>query len=87
MKSFGRDGNFSRRGRDRGGQGIDSSNPSNKGKLVTSKNCDIFAAVNKNNSEIFIFSRHEIDNLPEKMNRKDYPQNWENWSKINESKK
>ena len=86
VKSFSKNGVFSRKGRDRGGQGIDSSNISNKGTMVTSLNCDIFAAVNKSNGEVFIFSKDEIDSLPEKsMNRKDYPDNWENWAKINQS--
>ena len=84
IKSFTNDV-FSRKGRDRGGEGIDSSNRSNIGKLVTSKNCDILVAVNKKNSELFIFSKNEIDKLPEKtINRKDYMENWENWSKINQ---
>ncbi len=84
VKSFS-DDTFSRKAQDRGGEGIDSANRSNKGKLVTSQNCDIFVAVNKKNSELFIFSKNEIDNLPEKsIKRKDYMNNWENWSKINE---
>ena len=83
VKSFGKNGVFSRKGRDRGGQGIDSSNPSNKGSLVTSKNCDIFAAVNKSNGEIFIFSKNEIDKLPVNIKRANVLDNWENWSKIN----
>ena len=84
VKSF--SGNtFSRKGRDRGGEGIDSSNRSNIGKLVTSENCDILVAVNKKNSELFIFSKNEIDDLPEdNIKRKDYMNNWENWSKINQ---
>ena len=85
IKSYGKDGSFSRKGRDRGGEGIDSSNPSNKGSLVTSENCDILAAVNKSNGEIFIFCKDEIDDLPIVIKRTDYPRNWENWSKINES--
>ena len=85
VKSFGKSGVFSRKGRDRGGEGIDSSNPSNKGVLVTSENCDILATVNKSNGEIFIFSKNEIDNLPEtSIKRSDCMDNWENWSKINE---
>lgn len=85
VKSFGKSGVFSRKGRDRGGQGIDSSNPSNKGKIVTSENCDIFVAVNKSNGEMFIFSKNEIDELPlGTIKRTDYPNNWENWSKINQ---
>jgi hypothetical protein len=54
--------------------------------LVTSENCDIFVAVNKSNGEIVIFSKDEIDSLPEKsIKRTDYPNNWENWSKINQA--
>ena len=84
VKSFS-DNAFSRKGRDRGGEGIDASNRSNIGKLVTSENCDILVAVNKKNSELFIFSKNEIDDLPiNSINRKDYMKNWENWSKINE---
>tara|TARA_B110000977_G_scaffold180052_1_gene239273 strand:+ start:133 stop:1029 length:897 start_codon:yes stop_codon:yes gene_type:complete len=85
IKSYGKNGSFSRKGRDRGGQGIDSSNKSNEGTLVTSQNCDILAAVNKSNGEIFIFCKDEIDNLPVTIKRSDYPENWENWAKINES--
>lgn len=84
VKSF-TTNNFSRRGRDRGGEGIDSSNRSNKGKLVSSTNCDIFVAVNKKNAELFIFPKVEIDGLPEvNIKREKYMSNWENWSKINE---
>ena len=83
VKSFTVD-NFSRKGRDRGGEGIDSSNRSNKGKLVSSLNCDIFVAVNKKNAELFIFSKNEIDLLPEtNIKRIDFMSNWENWTKIN----
>lgn len=84
VKSF-TDNNISRKGRDRGGEGIDSSNRSNKGILVTSQTCDVFVAVNKKNAELFIFSKSEIDNLPEvPFKRLDYMENWENWSKIND---
>lgn len=83
VKSFSGD-KFSRKGRDRGGEGQDPSNRRNRGKLVTSKNCDVFVAVNKNNGELFIFKGKEIDLLPEKdAKRDDYMSNWENWSKIN----
>ncbi len=84
VKSFS-DNTFSRKGRDRGGEGIDASNRRNIGRLVTSENCDILVAVNKKNSELFIFSKNEIDGLPiNSIYRKDYMKNWENWSKINE---
>lgn len=84
VKSF-TDNNISRKGRDRGGEGIDSSNRSNKGSLVTSQTCDIFVAVNKKNAELFIFSKSEIDSLPETpFKRLDVMENWENWSKIND---
>lgn len=33
--------------RDRGGQGIDYKHQSNQGKRITSKDCDIYAAVDK----------------------------------------
>ncbi len=84
VKSFSNN-TFSRKGRDRGGEGIDATNRRNIGRLVTSENCDILVVVNKKNSELFIFSKNEIDDLPIKnINRKDYMKNWENWSKINE---
>ena len=86
VKSFGKSGTFTREGRPRGGQGIDYKDPSNKGVLVTSQNCDIFVAVNKSNGEVFIFSKDEIDNLPKtSMKRSEYLDNWENWAKINQS--
>ena len=54
--------------------------------LVGGFPCQAFSvAVNKKNSELFIFSKNEIDDLPiNSINRKDYMKNWENWSKINE---
>ena len=86
VKSF-TDDNFSRSGRARGGEGIDSTNRRNQGRLVTSMSCDMFVAVNKINGELFIFAKQEIDQLSDKpMKRVDYMDNWENWSKINETK-
>ena len=83
IKSFDA-GIFSRKGRPRGGQGIDSLDPSNQSVLVTSKDCDIFATIIKTTGTVFMFIGSEIDSLPkENFKAKDYKKNQENWNVIN----
>ena len=86
VKGF--DGNqISRKSRDRGGQGIDSRDPSNRGRLVTSDTADIFVAVNKKNGEVYIFAGKEIDKLPKKSFLKTkVEKNKENWAAISSMK-
>ena len=83
IKSFDSD-SFSRRSRDRGGQGVDHNDPSNRGKLVTSKDCDLFAIILKKTGTVYIFVKEEIDKLPEKnFKAEKYRENLENWESIN----
>ena len=41
--------------RDRGGTGIDYKNRSNQGKVISSKECDIYVAVDKESGACYIF--------------------------------
>lgn len=55
--------------RDRGGQGIDHNHERNKGKRMTSKDCDIFVAVDKQVGICYLIPMNVIDTWPdEKIN-------------------
>ncbi len=55
--------------RDRGGQGIDHNHERNKGKRITSKDCDIFVAVDKQVGICYLIPMNVIDTWPdEKIN-------------------
>lgn len=55
--------------RDRGGQGIDHNHERNKGKRITSKDCDIFVAVDKQVGICYLIPMSVIDTWPdEKIN-------------------
>lgn len=73
---------FSRKGRDRGGQGIDPTDPTNRGKIVSSKDTDLLVFVMKKTGTIFIFPKNEIDKLPTTLKGRDYIKNMENWDLI-----
>jgi hypothetical protein len=49
--------------RDRGGQGIDHNHKRNKGKRITSKDCDIYVAVDKQVGICYIIPMSFADNL------------------------
>lgn len=70
--------------RDRGGQGIDHTNEHNKGKRITSKDCDIYVAVDKQTGICYLIPMKDIDSLPnEKINSvnisnlENYKENWD----------
>lgn len=55
--------------RDRGGQGIDHNHERNKGKRITSKDCDIYVAVDKQVGICYLIPMNVIDTWPdEKIN-------------------
>ena len=55
--------------RDRGGQGIDHNHERNKGKRITSKDCDIYVAVDKQVGICYLIPMSVIDTWPdEKIN-------------------
>lgn len=70
--------------RDRGGKGIDTHNERNVGKRVSSKDCDIFVAVDKQVGICYIIPVKEyVDGLDEKKIKstnvsdlQDYKENW-----------
>ncbi len=47
--------------RDRGGQGIDHTHERNRGKKITSKDCDIYAAVDKNTGTCYLIPMKWVD--------------------------
>jgi len=49
------------RDRDRGGQGIDHTHERNRGKKITSKDCDIYAAVDKNTGVCYLIPMNWVD--------------------------
>ena len=53
--------------RDRGGQGIDHKHERNKGKRITSKDCDIYVAVDKQVGICYIIPMSFSDNLTEEV--------------------
>ena len=66
--------------RDRGGQGIDHKHERNKGKKITSKDCDIYAAVDKNIGICYLVpmkwvDKKNIDSI--KLSElKEFKENW-----------
>ena len=51
--------------RDRGGQGIDSNHERNKGKRVTSKDCDVYVAVDKTIGICYLIPMYWVESLDE----------------------
>lgn len=51
--------------RDRGGQGIDSNHERNKGKRITSKDCDVYVAVDKTIGICYLIPMYWIESLNE----------------------
>jgi hypothetical protein len=49
--------------RDRGGQGIDHTHESNRGKKITSEDCDIYAAVDKNTGVCYLIPMKWVDEM------------------------
>jgi hypothetical protein len=57
------DANISFKDRDRGGQGIDTSHERNQGKRITSKDCDIYVAVDKKVGLCYLIPMNWVDTL------------------------
>jgi hypothetical protein len=55
------DNTISFKDRDRGGRGIDTTNERNQGKRITSKDCDIYVAVDKQIGICYIIPMKDID--------------------------
>lgn len=70
--------------RDRGGQGIDHNHERNKGKRITSKDCDIYVAVDKQVGICYIVPMSFADNLDDDKAKnvklddiENYLENWQ----------
>lgn len=69
--------------RDRGGQGIDHTHERNRGQRITSEDCDIYVAVDKQIGIIYLIPMYEVDLLgDDELTKKtddliDYKENWE----------
>ncbi|MFY2253196.1 group I intron-associated PD-(D/E)XK endonuclease [Priestia megaterium] len=72
--------------RDRGGQGIDHTHERNRGKIITSEDCDIYVAVDKQSGICYIIPMHIIEPLLNeskvKMNVNELQDYCENWKTI-----
>lgn len=76
------------RDRDRGGKGIDSHNERNIGKRITSEDCDIYVAVDKQVGMCYIIPMKDIDPWDdasiESVNVLQLEQYRENWNVVSE---
>lgn len=68
------------RDRARGGQGIDHNHERNKGKLITSKDCDVYAAVMKDVGIVYLIPMKWVDSVGKEQIKlrdlKEYKENW-----------
>lgn len=80
--------NISFKDRDRGGQGIDHTHERNRGKRITSKDCDIYVAVDKQVGICYIIPMSYADSLSDEkctnVKLQDIQQYKENWEVIKE---
>jgi len=83
IKGISTGNNISFKDRDRGGQGIDYHHEKNRGKRITSKDCDIFVAVDKQVGICYIIPMNWVDKLDDKecinVNLNKLEQFKENW--------
>ncbi len=69
--------------RDRGGQGIDHTHERNRGQRITSEDCDIYVAVDKQIGIIYLIPMYEVDLFEDnELTKKtedltEYKENWE----------
>lgn len=71
--------------RDRGGRGIDSKNKRNKGKRITSKDCDIYVAVDRQTGICYIIPTSHIEEWEKDTKKiKNLIEYKENWKAIDE---
>lgn len=81
--------------RDRGGQGIDHTHKRNRGKIITSDDCDIYVAVDKQIGICYLIPMSYVDSLDDSIKEKSisintvevYKENWEIMKEVAESKK
>jgi len=83
IKGISTGNNISFKDRDRGGQGIDHHHEKNKGKRITSKDCDIYVAVDKQVGICYIIPMSWADELSDEecknVNLSKIEQFKENW--------
>lgn len=83
IKGISSGNNISFKDRDRGGQGIDHKHESNIGKRITSKDCDIYVAVDKQVGICYIIPMEWADKLSDEKCKNiklaevlEYKENW-----------
>ena len=83
IKGISSGNNISFKDRDRGGQGIDHKHENNIGKRITSKDCDIYVAVDKQVGICYIIPMSWADNLTDEQCKNvklseiaEYKENW-----------
>ncbi len=93
VKGISTGGSISFKDRDRGGQGIDHTHPRNVGKRITSKDCDIFVAVDKQVGLCYLVPMEEFaDPLSDDQAKsvslskvEQYKENWDIIKKVADS--
>lgn len=86
--------NIAFKDRDRGGQGIDHTHERNRGKIITSADCDIYVAVDKQVGICYLIPMSYVDGLTDDIKEKSinistvkkYKENWEIIKEVAESK-
>lgn len=80
--------------KDRGGQGIDYTHESNRGKRITGKDCDIYVAVDKQVGICYLIPMSFADTLSDDECNKvrleqvqDFKENWEIIKEMAKTKK
>lgn len=88
------DNKISFKDRDRGGQGIDYTHARNRGKRITSEDCDIFVAVDKQVGICYLIPMSYVDKLSDEEvkainieNLQNYKENWGIIAQVAESKR
>lgn len=79
--------------RDRGGRGIDTHNPRNIGKRITSKDCDVYVAVDKQIGTCYLIPMIDIDPWSDDDIKsvnidalKEYKENWDVFERLSNKK-
>lgn len=93
IKGISQGGIISFRDRDRGGQGIDYKHETNRGKRITSEDCDIYVAMDKQMGICYLIPMSFADKFDDEKCTKikleeieQYKENWEVIKEVAESK-
>ena len=87
IKGIGSDNQVHFKDRDRGGQGIDHTHERNRGQRITSEDCDIYVAVDKQIGIVYIIPMYDVDLYSDDdltKSTSDLDEYKENWNIVHE---